>query len=148
MSQEYQYNIAEDFFMFSIVWMLSDNIRQRFYLSNVAPRLLFSSALFSGVSRTTLHGVLAVQYCHRTIKTVLLRIFFCENSAQDVEVCGASKTVLYRIYDSVTKTGFHIRLFQEYIKTTLDRIFSSAILPGASWATLPWVFVCSMLSQE
>ena len=91
MSQEYQDNIAGDFFMCNIVWKLSDNIAKGFCFCNVTSRVLFSSAFFSGVSRTTLHGVLAVQYCPRSVKAVLLRIFSC------VMLFGTSRTTMHKI---------------------------------------------------
>ena len=79
------------FFMCNIVWKLSDNIVKGFYFCSVASRVLFSSAFFSGVSRTTLHGVLAVQYCPRSVKAVLLRIFSC------VMLFGTSRTTMHKI---------------------------------------------------
>ena len=139
------------FVMCNIVWRLSENIPQGFYSCNVAPKVLLSSALFSGVSRTTLHVVLVVQYCPRSIKTILIRIFFCAMSF------GTSRTTMHKILflwkfvepQRQRYIGFFVQYyFNSVLRQYWTGFFSSVMLPGASYATSPWIFVCSILSQE
>ena len=137
--------------MCNIVWRLSDNIPQGFYSCNVAPIVLLSSALFSGVSRTTLHVVLVVQFCPRSIKTVLIRIFFCAISFETSRTTMHKILFLWKFVEPQRQR--YIEFFVQYYFNSLLRqcwigFFSSAMLPGASYATLPWIFVCLMLSQE
>ena len=138
------------FFMCNIVWRLSDNIPQGFYSCNVAPIVLLSSALFSGVSRTTLHVVLVVQFCPRSIKTVLIRIFFCAISFETSRTTMHKILFLWKFVEPQRQRyiGFFVQYyFESVLRQYWAGFFSSAVLPGASWATLPWIFVCLMLSQ-
>ena len=136
--------------MGNIVWRLADNIPQGFYLCNIAPRVLLSSALFSEVSRTTLNVVLLVQFCPRSIKAVLITIF------SYVMLFGTSQTTLHKIFflskfvepQRQRYIGFFVQYyFESVLRQYWAGFFSSAVLPGASWATLSWIFVCLMLSQ-
>ena len=44
--------------------------------------------------------------------------------------------------------GFFVQYyFESVLRQYWAGFFSSAVLPGASWATLSWIFVCLMLSQ-
>ena len=64
LSQEYEDNIEQDFFLCSVVWSLLDNIAQSFYLCNIVPRVikttsnrLFSYAMLSWDSWATLNRI-------------------------------------------------------------------------------------------
>ena len=41
-----------------------------------------------------------------------------------------------------------VQCYPKSIKTTLDKIFSDAMLSEAFQITLHWVFTCAMFSQE
>ena len=83
LSQEHQYNIEQD----------------------------FSCAMLSGASRTTLHKVSPLQYCSRSIKTTLYRIFswaalpkyVWDNSAQENYLwnVGPERTVIFSQEDNL-----------------------------------------------
>ena len=64
LSQDYQDNIEQDFYLCNVVWRFLDNIAQSFYLCDVVPSVLrqlwtglFSYVMFSGVSLRILHEV-------------------------------------------------------------------------------------------
>ena len=105
--------------------------------------------------------LLLVQCCPKSIKTTLNRIFSCamlsqenyNNIEKDLFLCNVFWTLLdnlaqiFLLCNGVpTKlrqhwTGFvPVQCCPKSIKTTLNRIFSCAMLSGDSWKTLPKVF--------
>ena len=65
----------------------------QYSLKNIKTTLkrIFSCALLSRASRTTLHWVFPVQYCSRSIETTLHKIFYC------AKMSGAPPTALYKV---------------------------------------------------
>ena len=95
---------------------------------------IFSYAMLSGASRTTLHRIF---YLCNVVPRVLR-----QNCTGFLMQCYVEPLGLYCI-------GFWpAQCCPKTIKTTLHRVFSYTKLSGASWTTLHKVFSCAMSSQE
>ena len=128
LSQEYFDIIEQGFFMCSVVWSLLDNIAQGFYLCcNVVPRVLRQhwTGFFScnGVWRT-LHKVFTCVMLFQRVLRQHWRKFF-----PFIQCClEASGQHCTRLLP--------VQCCPKRIKMTLNRIFSCAMLSGASRTTL------------
>ena len=118
----------------------------------------FSCAMLSATSKGTSHRAFPVKYCPKSIKTTLMLSAASWATFHKVFTCAMLSQTYYNNiehdFSHAMLSGQHCTRFlpvqccRKRIKTRLSRIFSCAMLSGASRATLPRVFTCEMLSQE
>ena len=131
-------NIAQDLIFYKVVWRILDKIAQGFHLSNIAPRVLrkhctefFLLQSCLGLLEQNCIGFLPAQFCPKSIKRTLRRIF--------------SNT---KLSDAIRQHCIGPSAAQccpKSIKTTLHMIFSYSMLYGAFLTTLHRVLICTML---
>ena len=127
--------------------------------------------MLSAASRITLHRVFPVEYCPKSIKTTLHRMFFlCHvvwiflgNIMQDFWLWHAVPregflicNVVWSLLDNIAQSFYLCNAVPRVLRqhwTILSggswtSLYKTSMLSGFSWATLCSVFDCAMLSQE
>ena len=122
------------FFLCNVVWSLLDNIAQSFYLCNVFARILglywtglfhvqyFLEALGQHCTR-----FLPMQYCPKSIKTTLNKIFFLfhvvwsqlDSIAQSVYLCNVVPRVLRQHWTGFLSVQCCLESFEQHCKKFL-----------------------------
>ena len=141
------------FFLCNVVWSLLGNSAQGFCLSNVVPRVLLNFWTDFFHVQCCLEPLR--EHCTRNVENCarLLSVQICPKKITGFYLCNVVPRVLrqhwtgfFLVHFSLEPQGQHclgyllVQCCPKNIKTTLNRIFSCAMLSGASRTTLNRIF--------